>query len=295
MEHLSNDELTALALGHEAEHEHLASCEQCRAEVASLRRAADRYRAAEVPALVPPAGIWDRIASEIADDDAAVAARGGATAAADASPAADVSPTAGVSPAAEDPHAADASPTAGVPPAADGSPVADASSTAREAAPARREAAHVAPRRRRRFSTAALLAACAASAAVAASVAVLLVSQLGAGPRTTDVANAVLDPLESTVSVAPARAEIVERDGQRLLIVDVDSLPEVDGYLDVWLLDAQAQQMVSLGVMDAESTQLALPPGLDLATYPIVDVSIEPYDGDPTHSGNSIWRGALEL
>lgn len=247
MEHLSTDELTALALGHAPGHEHLDACAECRAEVASLRRAAERYRAADVPALTPPAGIWDRIAAEIADDDAS----------------------------ASEPSAAAAAP-------------------APAAAAARRERAHVAPRRRRRFSTAALLAACAASAVVAASVAVLLASQLGASPRATDVANAVLDPLESSVSVAPARAEVVERDGQRVLIVDVDSLPQVDGYLDVWLLDGDAQQMVSLGVMDAESTQLALPPGLDLTTYPIVDVSIEPYDGDPTHSGNSIWRGSLE-
>ncbi|WP_405217064.1 anti-sigma factor [Agrococcus sp. Ld7] len=253
MEHLSNEQLTALALGHEAEHAHAATCGACRAEIASLRHAADRYRAADVPALAPPAGIWDRIAADIAESE-------------------DLEET-------ED-AAAPVEPAAGV---------------ADEPTPAHREASHVVRRRRRRFSGGALLAACAASAAVAASVAVLLVSQLGADPRTTDVANAVLDPLESSVSVAPARAEIVERDGQRLLIVDADALPEVDGYLDVWLLDEQAQQMVSLGVMDAESTQLTLPPGLDLATYPIVDVSIEPNDGDPTHSGNSIWRGALDL
>ncbi|WP_347754239.1 anti-sigma factor [Agrococcus sp. ProA11] len=246
MEHLSNDELAALALVGDPESKHLDACAACRDEIASLRRAAERYRAADVPALTPPAGIWDRIAAEITDDGALAS-----------SPA-----TATLAPA---------------------------------PAPAPRASAHVARRRRRRFSTGALLAACAASAAVAASVAVLLIGQLGGIPRSTDVANAVLDPLESTVSVAPARAEVIERDGQRLLVVDVESLPQVDGYLDVWLLDTQAQQMVSLGVMDAESTQLSLPPGLDLATYPIVDVSIEPFDGDPTHSGNSIWRGALEL
>lgn len=232
MEHLSNETLAALALGHATtDGDHLQACERCSAEIASLRSAADRYLAADVPTLVAPAGIWDRIAAAIAQDEA----------------------------------------------------------------PAPSTAAHVVPRRRRRFSAASLLGACVASAAVAASIAVLLVSQLGADPRSTDIANAVLDPLESSVSVAAAHAEVVERDGQRLLIVDVDALPQVDGYLDVWLLDAQAQQMVSLGVMDAHSTQLALPPGLDLATYPIVDVSIEPYDGDPTHSGNSVWRGALNL
>ncbi|MCR8672064.1 anti-sigma factor, partial [Agrococcus sp. HG114] len=134
-------------------------------------------------------------------------------------------------------------------------------------------------------------AACAASAAVAATLAVVVVAQLDRGPRPTEVAAAVLDPLSPSVSTA--RAEVIERDGQRLLVVDADALPQTDGYLDVWLLDAQAQQMVSLGVMDSTTAQLALPADLDLAAFPIVDVSVEPYDGDPTHSGDSIWRGAL--
>ncbi|WP_026373929.1 anti-sigma factor [Agrococcus lahaulensis] len=147
-------------------------------------------------------------------------------------------------------------------------------------------------RRRRRFGAGALVAASLASAAAAASIAVLVVTQLGGEPRATNVAEATLDPLATTVEAA--RAEVVERDGQRLLVVDVDELPEVDGYLDVWLLDPDAQQMVSLGVMDASTTQLALPGGLDLDAFPIVDVSVEPFDGDPTHSGDSLWRGALE-
>lgn len=150
----------------------------------------------------------------------------------------------------------------------------------------------VARRGRRRFGAGALVAASLASAAVAASIAVLVVTQLGSDPRSTNVAQATLDPLATTVGAA--RAEVVERDGQRLLVVDVDELPEVDGYLDVWLLDPDAQQMVSLGVMDASTTQLALPGGLDLDAFPIVDVSVEPFDGDPTHSGDSLWRGALE-
>jgi hypothetical protein len=31
-----------------------------------------------------------------------------------------------------------------------------------------------------------------------------------------------------------------------------------------------------------------------VATYPIVDVSLEPLDGDPTHSGDSIARGQIQ-
>lgn len=244
MQHLSTDALTALALGEsDASAEHLATCAHCRAEVSSLRDAADRFRAADIWPIEPPAAVWGRIAADIAALDEPAAA----------------------------PIAQPATPSAR----------ATASTRSPDVA------------RRRRFSGRSLIAACAASALVAASLAVLLVTQLGGGPRSIDIAGAVLEPLGS--SVAPARAEVIERDGQRLLVVDADALPTVDGYLDVWLLDADAQQMVSLGVMDAASTELALPADLDLAAFPVVDVSVEPYDGDPTHSGDSIWRGALEL
>lgn len=251
MQHLSTDALAALALGEsDARAEHLDSCEQCRAELTALRATADRMRAAHVAPIDPPAGVWDRILTDIAPDGAA-APEAGAQAAL-ASPAPDAAPPA-----------------------------------------ARMPDGDLVRRRRRRFSAAALLAACAGSAVLAASLAVLIVTQSTGAPRSTDLANAALEPL--TTAVSPARAEVVERDGQRLLVVDADALPTVDGYLDVWLLDADAQQMVSLGVMDAASTELALPADLDLAAFPVVDVSIEPYDGDPTHSGDSIWRGALEL
>lgn len=38
---------------------------------------------------------------------------------------------------------------------------------------------------------------------------------------------------------------------------------------------------------------LNLPDGLDLAEFPIVDISLEQFDGDPTHSGDTIIRGIL--
>ena len=38
---------------------------------------------------------------------------------------------------------------------------------------------------------------------------------------------------------------------------------------------------------------LPLPAGISLADYPVVDISAEPYDGDPTHSTDSVVRGTL--
>lgn len=37
----------------------------------------------------------------------------------------------------------------------------------------------------------------------------------------------------------------------------------------------------------------AVPPGLDPDVYTVVDISIEPRDGDAAHSGRSILRGGL--
>jgi hypothetical protein len=43
---------------------------------------------------------------------------------------------------------------------------------------------------------------------------------------------------------------------------------------------------------DSKAT-LALPPTLDLRTYHVVDISLEQYDGDQTHSQVSVLRGTL--
>lgn len=51
--------------------------------------------------------------------------------------------------------------------------------------------------------------------------------------------------------------------------------------------------MVSLGVLRGTEADLVLPDGLDLADYPVVDVSQEHFDGDPGHSSDSLSRGTL--
>jgi hypothetical protein len=51
--------------------------------------------------------------------------------------------------------------------------------------------------------------------------------------------------------------------------------------------------LVPLGVVHQGSNLVPLPAGIDLTVYPVVDVSIEPLDGDPAHSGVSVARGSL--
>jgi hypothetical protein len=39
--------------------------------------------------------------------------------------------------------------------------------------------------------------------------------------------------------------------------------------------------------------RFVIPPGVATDSFPIVDLSIEPADGVPTHSGKSVLRGEL--
>ncbi|WAC66452.1 anti-sigma factor [Agrococcus sp. SL85] len=162
-----------------------------------------------------------------------------------------------------------------------------------------REHAHVAHRGRRRARTGGIRRFTAGTLALACAATAVVVGGLSAGiaalaPREapgTVVAAASLDAL--TGAVQPAAAEIVERDGRRVLVLDADALPEADGYLDVWLIDRDVSAMINVGILDADTQEYVLPDGIDLDRFPIVDVSVEPFDGDPTHSGESIWRGQL--
>ena len=81
----------------------------------------------------------------------------------------------------------------------------------------------------------------------------------------------------------------------RCLDLDVADLPAVDdAQLEVWLIDTNVEEMVSLGTIDG-NTCLEVPTSVDPAALPVVDISIEPNDGVETHSGRSILRGVLEL
>lgn len=81
----------------------------------------------------------------------------------------------------------------------------------------------------------------------------------------------------------------------RCIDLDVAELPSVeDAQLEVWLIDTNVEDMVSLGTIDG-NTCLDVPASVDPANLPVVDISIEPNDGVETHSGRSILRGVLDL
>ncbi len=100
-----------------------------------------------------------------------------------------------------------------------------------------------------------------------------------------------LDPLgDHATSGTLALTGSAPRESLSVVLHDTDP---GDGFLEVWLLDAKTGGMVSLGVLDGDHGSYAVPSGLDLAAYDQVDVSREPFDGDPAHSKVSLARGQV--
>jgi hypothetical protein len=144
-----------------------------------------------------------------------------------------------------------------------------------------------------------VITAAAAAGLVVGAMGVAVVAGLltprdgGEGSPTEPVAvgEAILAPV--TDRQVEGRAEMVsEPDGVLRLTVDVSELPS-QGYYEVWLRDDQASRLISLGTVSGQSTTLPVPSGVDLDRFPVVDVSQEDFDGDPSHSGVTLAAGAM--
>jgi hypothetical protein len=103
------------------------------------------------------------------------------------------------------------------------------------------------------------------------------------------------DPLGAE---ATATARLVEADGGFQIVLDETAFPSIteDADLELWLIEADD----SGAIVDIAPVALVGGPGayvvpadLDVSTHRIVDISIEPRDGDEAHSGRSILRGTL--
>ncbi len=146
--------------------------------------------------------------------------------------------------------------------------------------------------RRRRPSWLLLAAAACVGLVVGAGVVYGVTSDGDAGAQPTVLASAPLEPLEG--QTARGIAKVVDTPSGPQVSVDVSGLAKADGFYEVWLLDKDATKLISLGVLDGKDHgDFAMPPGVSMADYPVVDVSLEPDDGDPSHSKNSLVRGVL--
>ena len=134
---------------------------------------------------------------------------------------------------------------------------------------------------------------------LAAAAAAVIVGGVGVAlwtsraPDPTVVASTELVFLEDESPAGTARVERTP-DGNEVLVVST-TVPAVgDADLEVWLIDPNIEGMVSLGFLTEPEATFAIPAGYDVAEFPIVDVSVEPRDGVPAHSGDSVTRGVLE-
>jgi len=151
--------------------------------------------------------------------------------------------------------------------------------------------------RARRAGIRRFIAPVAASAAAAALITAAVVSWTIGAPRDQGVtlAAAQLEALPAWEGAA-GEATIVERaDGERVIRVALEVDIDDSVVREVWLLTENIDGLISLGYLTGATGEFVIPPSVDLARYSVVDISAEPLDGDPTHSGDSIVRGALEV
>lgn len=258
MSHCDPTTLALVALGEEIpgdEAAHLSGCEQCTADAAELAHVVTLGR--EAPAELPPVPdhVWAGIQRELALTHAPDG-EGGTVSVLPARPAGDPEPGAG-----------------------GGAEVVDLAT-------------------RRRGGLLGLATVAAVAGAVVGGGVVWAAVERGSvapeAPPATFVAQAVLAPLSDAVA-EPGQADVIDSPDGRVVRVDARALPENAGFYEVWLLDAGATKLVALGALPAGAIgTFTLPPGLSLRDFPVVDISLEDYDGDPTHSTNSLMRGMLE-
>lgn len=98
--------------------------------------------------------------------------------------------------------------------------------------------------------------------------------------------------LDSLQASSAGYARLSGNNGHRLLKITVEGLPKTSGYFEVWLMDRSHTKLVSMGVLGPDgSATLPVPDNIDLREYSVVDVSVQPYNGKPDHSGDSLVRG----
>ncbi|AZS37128.1 hypothetical protein CVS47_01758 [Microbacterium lemovicicum] len=134
------------------------------------------------------------------------------------------------------------------------------------------------------------------------AAAVVLVLGVGGGTwavvrqlAPTPVAQAALDAFPDHPGASGTAVVDRDSDGADTVTVTLNVPDDPSGYREVWLITADATALVSLGVLDGDEGTFPIPSGVDLDRYVLVDISDEPVDGDPTHSGDSIVRGQLSF
>jgi anti-sigma-K factor RskA len=100
-------------------------------------------------------------------------------------------------------------------------------------------------------------------------------------------------PLGTDPQKQLGQAELVAAPtGQEVRVNAADLPPASNSSYEVWLFGDNGK-MVSLGTLDNGNGTFTVPQGINTREYRVVDVSDEPPDGNPAHSGISLIRGAF--
>ncbi|HET7902623.1 MAG TPA: anti-sigma factor [Candidatus Nanopelagicales bacterium] len=155
----------------------------------------------------------------------------------------------------------------------------------------------VMPMKPRRWSRAAALLAAAAVGVIVGAGGMRALGQgeqPGPAVAAPQVATASLKPLDDPSASGTAVIRQAST-ALRTVTVVVTGLPQhVGTFYEVWLMDPSNAHLVALGVLDSSGHgEFAVPAGLDLSTYSAIDVSLQPMNGSPQHSGDSPVRGEL--
>lgn len=267
-QHCDTGSLALGALGEaldRAADEHLRACGRCQHELARMTATVSVARSTlgESGLQPPPSRVWQNVHREAGLGDAL---RNDPVVRPAASPAASAQPPAPTPPAVE--AAADAA-----------APVASLADARARRSPLRR-----------------IVMPLAAAAAAAALIAGGALAWQSLAPRDTStvLAAASLDALPAWAGATGSAELVSSSGGERVVRIALDAPPADGAVQEVWLLTPEVDGLISLGLLDGASGEFVVPAEVDLERYSVVDISAEPLDGDPAHSGDSIVRGALE-
>ncbi len=150
-------------------------------------------------------------------------------------------------------------------------------------------------RTRRWFSpTSSNVLAIAAATLLMVGVVAAVVARNDAPP--VEFANATMTDTDLPVpTTETAQARLVCIDDTCSVEVDLTGLPDAgaDADLELWVINSDVSDMHTLGFITEASGSFELPPGVTADEFPIVDISIEPRDGEAAHSGQSVLRGVF--
>jgi tRNA threonylcarbamoyladenosine modification (KEOPS) complex Pcc1 subunit len=236
---------------------HLESCQPCSDSLAQLRETFGLVLASADDVLVaPPASVWAAISAELAHEPQLPADPGSTN---------DPGPT-------TDPGSTQAPQLH-----ADPAP----------------EVVHLADRRR---GVPTWLASTAAAVALAVGIGggMVIAGDSDEAPSASVVGTAALASLDERADDR-GQAQVRRHDDRVVLHVEASKLGGPSGIREVWLINLDGKRMVSLGLLArGEAGDFEFPENLLEEGYKIVDISSEPDDGDPVHSGDSLARGTIE-